>query len=307
MDYLIDPEQIHFFSRGIKCAARLYRPAEQHPNNAYCIVMGHGFGLTMDCGLDPFISKFIKVGFFVMTFDYRHFGHSEGKPRQVLIPGKQIEDWSAAVEFASHSIDNQKKKIILWGTSFSGGYVISAGVKNPDVTAIIAQCPALDGLSIMFNTLQYAGIFNFIRLSCHSILDWLCALFNLKPHTIRIYGNPGEIAAMATVDSKSGYESIVSRSETFINNFCARTMLLMGMHLPVLKAKHIKCPVLLLICKKDSVAPVKSAKLVRKKSPEFVQYKEFDIGHFDIYLGKNSEISIKEQLSFLNNITQNNL
>ncbi|MEZ4639346.1 MAG: acetylxylan esterase [Caldilineaceae bacterium] len=37
------------------------------------------------------------------------------------------------------------KRIVLWGTSLSGGHVLATAAADPAIAAVIAQCPALDG------------------------------------------------------------------------------------------------------------------------------------------------------------------
>ena len=38
-------------------------------------------------------------GFVTLTFDHRHFGESEGVPRQYAHPGRKVDDFRAAFAF----------------------------------------------------------------------------------------------------------------------------------------------------------------------------------------------------------------
>jgi fermentation-respiration switch protein FrsA (DUF1100 family) len=62
-----------------------------------CVVMGHGTTGTMSFGLDRYARRFVGAGFAVLTFDYRHFGASEGVPRQVINVQEQPDDWRSAL------------------------------------------------------------------------------------------------------------------------------------------------------------------------------------------------------------------
>jgi pimeloyl-ACP methyl ester carboxylesterase len=296
--------EVEFYSEKELCRGRLYKAEKESAYSNYCVVMAHGFGLTMDCGLDIFVLSFVEKGLNVFLFDYRHFGESEGQPRQMLSFRKQIKDWIAAIHHARSSLFEGEKKIILWGTSFSGGYVISAAAKYKDVAAIISQCPAMDGLSILTNTLKYSGLVNFTRSLAAAGLDVLCALFG-KGHMMKVYGGEKEIAAMTSKDSLSGYSYIVSGSKTFTNGFLPRYMLLLWSHRPLLNARKIKCPTLLVVCKRDSVAPAYSAEKFEKKCSKYVSAVYYDIGHFDVYKGSDCERSIKEQLKFIDKVVNN--
>ncbi len=50
--------------------------------------------------LDAYAERFAQAGYHVLVFDYRHFGDSEGEPRQILDIKKQHQDWHAAISFA---------------------------------------------------------------------------------------------------------------------------------------------------------------------------------------------------------------
>ena len=87
--------ELRFVSDGQSCRGDLYLPEGDGP--FLTVVMGHGFGLTKACGLEPFRDAFLQAGYAVFLFDYRHFGESEGMPRQLLMPNRQVADWQAAL------------------------------------------------------------------------------------------------------------------------------------------------------------------------------------------------------------------
>jgi dienelactone hydrolase len=59
-----------------------------------------------------------------VVFDYRHFGDSEGEPRELLSIRRQREDWRAALAFARSLPDVDGERVVLLGTSFGGGHAI---------------------------------------------------------------------------------------------------------------------------------------------------------------------------------------
>ena len=54
--------------------------AGPHP----CVVMAHGFSAVREQRLDAYAERFAAAGLAVLVFDYRHFGASQGEPRQLL-------------------------------------------------------------------------------------------------------------------------------------------------------------------------------------------------------------------------------
>ena len=89
-------KDVEFLSQGTRCRAWHYPTATPQA----CIVMAHGLGGTRDAGLEPYAQRFADAGFAVLLFDYRHFGASDGEPRQLLSVSKQLQDWRAAISFA---------------------------------------------------------------------------------------------------------------------------------------------------------------------------------------------------------------
>ncbi|MDL2424944.1 CocE/NonD family hydrolase, partial [Pseudomonas sp. BAgro211] len=87
------------------------------------------------------------LGYACLVFDYRHFGDSEGMPRQLLDVKKQLQDWKAAVAFVRTQKEVNGRRVILWGTSFSGGHVLSTAAEDMQVAAVVSQCPFTDGVA----------------------------------------------------------------------------------------------------------------------------------------------------------------
>src|ERR1700737_4146534 len=89
------------------------------------------------------------AGLAALVFDYRHFGASEGEPRQLLDIKLQLADWTAAIAFARTLEGIDEERIALWGTSFSGGHDIELAAHDGRVAAVVAQVPFVDGFAIM--------------------------------------------------------------------------------------------------------------------------------------------------------------
>jgi poly(3-hydroxyalkanoate) synthetase len=102
---------------------------------------------------------------------------------------------------------------------------------------------------------------------------------------------------MPVQDAYEGYARIASQN--FLNEVCARITIRGDKYRPVTKAKKVRCPVLLLICENDELAPVSAAEETAEKLGDFAEVKRYPIGHFDIYIGANFERSVSDQLEFL--------
>ena len=289
-----------FSSQGVRCAAWHYRGEGggfESGGGRPCVVMAHGVGGTRDSGLEPFAEAFAEAGLDVVLFDYRCFGDSGGEPRQLASPSRHREDYRAAVAFARGLDRVDPGRIVLWGTSWSGGHVIYVAAEDPRIAAVIAQTPDVDGLRTVMEILRYGGPVNLLRGAGRGLRDGWSALRGGPPHMIATVADPGEVGAMSTEESKPGFLAIAG--EGFRNEVAARAMLLEGGNRPITKMDELACPVLIQIAERDSVCPPDAARAAAWRAKGRVEVREYACAHFDIYLGEARARSIADQLHFL--------
>ena len=109
-----------------------------------CIILSGGFCGTKDMLLEQYALKFVEAGFAAISLDYRHFGQSEGEPRQLYSETKQLEDIQATVEYARSRKEIDSKKLFLWGTSSSGGFGLRVAALDKEIAGVIGQTPAIN-------------------------------------------------------------------------------------------------------------------------------------------------------------------
>lgn len=292
-----DRSDVEFTSMGTLCRAWLYTPTQA---NGAAIVMAHGLGGTRDAGLAPFATHFADNGYTVVLFDYRHFGASDGQPRQLLSITRQLQDWQAAVNYTRALPGVDSSKIGLWGTSFSGGHVLTTAATDPTIAAASAQGPMVDGLAASMEMVRYAGLGRLAKLATYGSIDQLRGLLGMPPLTVPLIAAPGEFAAMSSHDALSGYSAITP--ENWTNAMSARLALYLASYRPITKAGKIICPILIQACTQDSVAPAAAARKFARKAGARATLKEYDIGHFDIYVGQHREQALADQLDFFNRV-----
>ncbi len=283
-----------FNSGGQHCAAWLYLPESATP--APVLAMAHGLGGTRGMRLDAFAERFCDAGYACLVFDYRHFGASEGEPRQLLSVKKQLEDWKNAVAFLKTEPRVNSEQIILWGTSFSGGHVLKAGADLQDqIAGVISQCPFTNGLasSLALNPLSS------IQVTLKGVADVLSSVFKKEPVRINLAGKPGQAALMTAPDVMQGYNELKSADDLSKPYVAARFAFDITRYFPGLAAKRIVVPALVIACLKDSVAPVKPTLKYAQQIGKGTLV-ELETGHFDIYVGQWFEKNLALQLSWLN-------
>ena len=286
-------EDIRFPSGDDLISAWLYRPPGGGP--APLLVMAHGLGAVRTMRLDAYAERFSAAGYACLVFDYRNFGDSAGRPRQVLDVGMQLADWAAAVDYARTIPGVDSDRIALWGTSFGGGHVIATAARLPGIAAAVAQCPFTDGIAsarTVTNPLITA------RITARAVRDVLASKRGRPPVMVATAGPPGEVALMDTPDAYAGYLRLVPDGVDLRNEVAARIALQVFTYRPGRLTPKISCPILFCVCEADSVAPAAATLRHAARAPRG-EVKLYPEGHFAIYVDDAFERAVADQLGFL--------
>ncbi|KAF8310972.1 alpha/beta-hydrolase [Clavulina sp. PMI_390] len=263
------------------------------------VVMAHGTGLTKASSLRPHAEVFAAQGYGVLVFDYRRFGGSDGTPRNMLIINERHEDYSTVINYARSCELFDPKRVVAWGTSFSGGHVITIAGKDHELAAVIAQCPFTDGIASGFHLSKLPivrttpiAIYDLVR----SLLPWY------KPTYIKAAAQPGHLGYLAEPGFYDGMYRITPNPQDFPNQLQASEFMKLPFYRPVRAASRIQCPILVTIAKADNIVPPGAVLKVARRAPlgESVQ---FEGTHFDCYQGGASfEAGLRAQIEFLQRV-----
>lgn len=281
-----------FMSNGLKCSAWLYLPdgKEKPP----VIIMAHGLSGQKDFGLQNYAEYFAGHGMAALVFDYRNFGDSQGEPRNLVNPWRQLQDWRSAISHVKNLDAVDGNRLALWGTSFSGGHVLVTAAKERGIKAIVAQVPFVDGMS---STMQFPVSYQ-VQGVVHGLRDLFNMIRGKAPHTVPAVGQPGAFALMNTPECMQGYYSLVPEDTTWKNEVPARFTLMVSAYRPTMYARRITSPVFIMYAKKDSLIPYKAVERMGRKIPR-AEVVGLDVGHFEIYNGELFKMAVKKQAEFL--------
>jgi len=281
--------------KGDRCRAWFYVPdGTGAPGPA--VVMAHGFGGTRNAGLEPFAERFCAEGYRVLLFDYRHFGASEGEPRQLLSIPRQLEDWQNAVAFVRRLDGVDAARVGLWGSSFSGGHVVVTAARIPDVACAISQGSMLDGRGAFLKAAQNSGFFSFNIFGLRAMFDLLLAPFGAS-HNIPVFGPPGTVSCLCGEDTETSYSAIAP--DDFVNGVAARVGLTIPFYRPVADAHRVQCPLLLQVCDRDTLVATDTADEIGRIMGDRCTVIHYDNQHFDVYVPPLFDESIEVQVGFL--------
>jgi len=168
----VTAKEVTYYSEGVACWAKIFYPkgyteADRRPG----IVLGHGWTGT-HASLEQYANFFAHKGMIAMAIDYRGWGNSNGfislaesvksddQKRRIqatadvtvkrtrLLPLKQVEDYRNAISYIQGEPGVDRDRIGIWGSSFSGGHIVTVSAIDSRVKAAVGQIPAVSGREV---------------------------------------------------------------------------------------------------------------------------------------------------------------
>lgn len=285
-------EDVVFYSGGERCAGWFYHTSGSGPRPA--VVLAHGFAAIREAGLEPIARRFAAAGFNALVFDYRHFGASAGRPRELLSIRRQLEDCEAALDYIRSRPEVDPGRVALWGSSFGGGHALTIASRDHRLAACVAQIPFVDGLvSLRITPPRQA-----ICLTLAALRDVGRALTGRGPYTVPVVGAPGSVGALTTPDAEGGYYALFEPGVAWPNRVAARIFLSLLLYRPARRTPRIRCPLLVCVANDDAIAPASPALRAAERATRH-EVRNYPGGHFDIYRGPVFERAMNDQTEFL--------
>ncbi|EPQ3558234.1 alpha/beta hydrolase [Acinetobacter baumannii] len=273
-------------------AADFYIPKTN--NKSAVIIMAHGFAGLRQFKLIQYAQRFAQAGYAVILFDYRYWGGSTGKPREMISINSQLEDWKTMIQYASTCKFIDNRRIVLWGTSLSGGYALSLASELKNIQAIMVQIPYVDGAE----TAKLYPLQRYPQALKLSSQDYMGSKMGLNPKRLPVV-DQYKLCFMPTADSYYGYLSIVNPDYYWSGEVPERVFFNLMRYRPIQLVRQINIPVLFIAAQHDSLIPIESSREAATNIAPFVSYHEWDMKHFDIYHGSWFEKAVTTQLEFL--------
>lgn len=288
--------RIRFDSDGTSCVGQFF-PAAGDDDSAPVVVLGHGFGGTVDSGLVPFAQRLSAAGFAALAFDYRYFGESGGQPRQRISVKEQVADFRAACRAAARQPGVDPRRVVVWGVSLAGGHVFEVAATTPGVAAAVALTPLVSGPAAAVAALPHHRPATLLR---STVTGWRSALaqrLGREPATIPLVGRPGELATLTADGYYDAYTAMAG--PTWRNKVDAQVGLQLGSYRPAAKhAAAITCPMLVQIADFDRGTPPQAA--AKAAFAARAEVRHYPCDHFDVFSGGDwFDHVVEHQIAFL--------
>lgn len=288
--YFVEP--LYVKSDKDVLAADFYHPETKQPPAV--IIMAHGLAALRQFKLVEYAKAFAQAGYAVVLFDYRYWGGSTGRPRELVSIKYQLKDWQVMIEHiaARQSID--ATRVVLWGTGLSGGYVLNLAAELPQIRAVMAQVPFVDGAE---TAKQYPlhALPKALKLSSQ---DYMGGKVGLAAKCLPVV-DEHQFSVLNGTAHYQGYLSIVHPDYYWSGHIPARALWQVIRYRPISQVAAIRCPVLLIAAAEDALIPIHSTRECAQHISSEVHYHEWNMGHFDIYHAPYLNQAIQTQIAFL--------
>lgn len=290
---------ISFDSGGVACSGWHFRGEGDRfdgPNGRPVVVMGHGLGGTKDSGLQPFADRLSRVGLDVLAFDYRGFGASEGAPRQTVSLAGQIRDFESAVAAAKRLPGVDPNRIVLWGSSLSGGHVLRVAAGRDDVAAVIAMTPLTSGAAASRAAVAHRDVASALKWTAVGLRSRADVARGRRPTMMPLVAHPGERGALTLDGAYESYAALAG--PTWRNEIDSAVGLQIAGIRTAEAAKTLRCPALFQIADFDRYVPADSVAETALLARGVVHHYPCD--HFEVWPGHHwFEKAAADQVRFL--------
>jgi len=256
--------------------------------------MAHGITGTKDFALPAYAERFSAAGHAALTFDYRHFGSSQGEPRQLVDVRRQIEDIRAALDFARSRAEVDAERLLLWGTSLGAGHVVSVSASDQRLAAAIAQLPFL-GVDARHKSPRPLRVT--LELFIRAIVDAVGGLVPRAPVMIPMLGLPGRFAVFTGDEDYESMRELEARAPTWRNEMTARSLFSLLRYRPAKLAKRVGIPLLIAAADGDTATSARLIEEVAERAPHS-KLLHYPGSHFTAYAGSVFDQMMADEIAF---------
>ncbi|MDR5672032.1 alpha/beta fold hydrolase [Halalkaliarchaeum sp. AArc-GB] len=301
--------KVGFDSDGTRARGSLYLP--DRTDTAPVVVMAPGLGAERSFGYPAVAERFAEAGYAAFLFDYRHHGESDGHPRRLVSPSKQLADYDAAIDRVRRIDGVDAGRIAVWGHSLSGGHALVTAADRGDVRAVVAIAPYTDGR--VFLRTRPAGYV--ARATVSGARDALAGVRDRlrrrlpggtgaeargsgRARQVPIVGDADRLAVITEPGTRRAYLDLVDRNSEWENATPARCLLDLVRYRPVERLEDVDVDAFVFVPESDRILPSgRMTAAVDELDRATVVRAPAD--HFSVLAGDFEE-AVAYQLAFLN-------
>lgn len=157
-------QKIEFWSEGQIVVGNLFKPDNFKEGDVLPgIVLAGPMTGVKEQVVGLYAERIAKHGFITLAFDPRHFGESEGIPRQHEDPAKKMEDLKNSVSFMASLDEIDADRIGACGMSMGGGYVLQLAAFDRRIRAVSIVASGLNLADTIIKMMTKEGFQEFLK------------------------------------------------------------------------------------------------------------------------------------------------
>jgi len=188
------------------------------------------------------------------------------------------------------------ERIVLWGTSYSGGHVVAVAAQDRRVAAAISMTPAMDGVLALAQMARTASPREMRGAITNGLRDALRGATGRAPHHVPIVGRRGSAAVFTAPGAEEALLALAGPA--WRNAVCARSVFGMPFNRPIRSAPRLECPLLIQVGTEDTIAPTDDARRTAAKAGPRAELREYPVDHLDVYDGPGRDELLTDQIDF---------
>ncbi len=148
VSYVLTPDYVVLTAPdGVKLAARHW----PNPRAKYTLLFLHGN--YEDLGsIGAYLPQFVRAGYAVFAFDYRHYGQSEGTPTEA----NTYSDTRLAYDYLRTNLGVPADRILIYGYSVGSGPAVELALHAP-AAGLVLQSPFVSAYRVMTRVPVFPG------------------------------------------------------------------------------------------------------------------------------------------------------
>lgn len=274
-------EPIEFLVDGDRIRGTLYLPANaKGPVGA--VALAHGWSMVAGGDLEDYAAAVVNEGLAALTFDFRNLGRSEGLPRQEIDPQRQIQDFRSAISYLRRRPEVDRERIGIWGSSYSGGHVLTVAAIDKRVKCVVSQVPTTSGFSAAQRRVRYDKA---AALQAAFEADREARDAGQPPVTLRMVDADPD--APVAYPGRESYEYMTGEAErcpSWVNEVTLRSLELARAYEPGMYVRRIApTPLLMIVATGDGLTPADLQQDAFNAAHQPKQLLLLPGGHYSVY------------------------
>ena len=177
--------------------------------------------------------------------------------------------------------------------------MLEVAVTHPELAAVIAQTPLLDGAAATRQALRHTTPTAALKLAGLGIVDLLGGWVGRAPRLVPLAGPGGTVAVLSTPDSLDGDRALDpgGRYPDWPQLLAARSVLPLGSYRPGRVVKRVSVPLLVVVCEEDQSVLTEPGLRAVRQAPR-AELLSVSGGHYAPFLEAHEQV-VAAEVSFL--------